>query len=179
MDAPGSVPIKHRTELFTTADLRLGALAGLAGGLVMGLLAMLIATLYGQELDLWVPIKQVAATAYGEVAMDPGFALGPVVIGTLIHFLVAAILGVLFAVIYRRILRLPFQLGLPFLVGGIYGLAIWGIAHLLLPSLNPVMAEADKPAFVLGHIAFGVTIGVVYAQLHLRAAGGIVNPQPT
>lgn len=170
IDAEGGMAIERRTVLFAAADLRFGALAGLAGGAVMGVLAMITGALYGGDLDMWAPIKQVAAAAYGVTAMAPGFALGPVIVGTLIHFIVAAIFGLLFALLYRRVMGLPFRLGLPFLVGGVYGLAVWGLAYLVLPHVNPIMAGSEKPAFVLGHIAYGVMVGVVYAQLHLRAA---------
>lgn len=172
MDSSAGVPIRRRTVLFTFEDIWAAGGAGLVGGAVMGALAMAIGASYGGDIDLWTPVKQVAGAFYGPGVAMRGFEAGPVILGTLVHFAVAAGLGVVFAILYRRILGLPFQLGLPILMGAIYGLAIWGVAHIVLPTLNPVMAASEKPAFVLGHIAYGVTLGVAYARLHPHTPAG-------
>jgi hypothetical protein len=158
--------IERRTRLFTAGDARAGGIAGFVAGIAMGLVALVIGTGYGAEMDFWTPLKHVAAVVYGDAANQPGFDLGPVVVAALIHSGMAILLGVLFAVLYRRVLQLPFQLGLPFLMGGVYGIAIAGAADLALPVLNQQMAGAEKPAFVLAHFVYGVVLGLAYMQLH-------------
>jgi len=162
-----SMPLERRTRLFSSGDIAAGALAGLAGGLAMGVLAFFIAGNYAADIDIWAPVKHIAGIVYpAEVVTRPGFDVMPVVVGTLIQFVVASLLGVVFAVLYRRVLQLPFQLGLPFLMGGVYGLGLWALTFLFLPRLNPVMAAADKPAFLLAHAVYGIVLGLMYERLH-------------
>src|SRR5207253_1528484 len=75
-----------------------GALAGLAGGLAMAVVAALIAASMGQ--DIWHEAKGIAAIVYGPAALAaPGFDLGPVLVGSLIHLLVSALLGAIFGIV--------------------------------------------------------------------------------
>jgi len=162
-----SVPFERRTRLWSSGDLWAGLSAGLIGGLAMGAFAFLIAGFYATDIDVWSPVKHIAGIVYpAEVVDRPGFEWGPVVVGTLIQFGTAGVLGALFAVIYRRLLQLPFAMGLPFLMGGVYGLGLWALTFIFLPRLNPVMAAADKPAFLLAHALYGIVLGVAYAALH-------------
>ncbi len=174
-----SAPLERHTRLFSAGDLWAGAAAGLIGGMAMGLLTFFVSGLYADTIDVWAPVKYIAGVIYPEaIVAQPGFDLGPVLAGTLIQFTVAALLGVVFALLYRRVLKLPFALGLPALMGGVYGLALWGLTHFLLPWLNPIMAATDKPAFLLVHLVYGVVLGVAYQALHPKlprrnvAAGG-------
>ena len=61
-----------------------GAVAGLGGGLAMAIVGAIIsASLDG---DIWLEAKQIAGVVYGPaVAAQPGFAAGPVIVGTLLH----------------------------------------------------------------------------------------------
>jgi hypothetical protein len=45
-----------------------------------------------------------------------------------------------------------------------------------LPLVNPLMADADKPAFVLGHVAYGVAVGLVYPVLHPHTPSAQLTP---
>src|SRR5215216_5021235 len=93
-----------------------GAIAGLAGGLAMSIVAAIISLSLGN--DIWLEAKQIAALVYGRAAVaQPGFIFGPVVVGTLLHFAMAALLGALFGIVTRRLLRLTSDFGTPVLAG--------------------------------------------------------------
>src|SRR5262249_57673042 len=78
-----------------------GALAGLAGGVAMAVVAALMAGAMGE--DIWQEVKRIAAIVYGPAAVAaPGFAIGPVLVGTLIHLIVSALLGAIFGIVMRR-----------------------------------------------------------------------------
>jgi hypothetical protein len=161
--------LERRTRLFTSRDLVAGALAGLIAGLAMGAAALLIGVAYDQGADPWAPVKSIAGLVYpAAVVAQPGFVAGPVLAGTAIHLIVAMVLGAVFAVLYRGVLRLPFQLGIPWLMGGVYGIAIWTLSLVLLPLISPVMANAGKPAFMVAHVVYGVVLGLAYEALHPR-----------
>jgi hypothetical protein len=164
VDARGH--LERRTRLFTTGDLWAGALGGLVGGLVMGVVAFFATSFYAQNIDVWAPVKLIAGIVYpAPVVTRPGFDLGPVVTGLLIQIVMSAVLGMVFAVLYRRVLQLPFKLGLPYLMGAVYGFALWALTFIFLPRLNPVMADADKPAFLVAHVAYGIVLGLCYQAL--------------
>lgn len=141
-----------------------GALAGLAGGLAMAVVGMLLAVLLGG--DIWIEAKAIAAPFFGPEVMRPGFEAGPVIVGTIFHFATAALLGSVYSITVRRILKLPSDVGVPVLSGLIYGFFIWAVAYfLLLPIVNPRLLGTYAPAFIAQHLAYGIVLGLVYAVL--------------
>jgi hypothetical protein len=141
-----------------------GALAGLAGGLAMAIVAALLSASIGQ--DIWHEPKRIAAVVYGPAVASPGFELGPVLVGTLIHLLVSALLGAIFGIVTRRWLHLTSDFGTPVLAGLIYGLMIWMAAYfVVLPLLNPMLLEVYAPAFIIQHVTYGIVTGLVYMWL--------------
>lgn len=141
-----------------------GAVAGLVAGLAMAIVAMIVTAVIGG--DIWLEAKAIAAPFFGPTVMRPGFEAGPVIVGTIIHFATSALLGAIFSIIKRRILKLPSDLGVPVLAGLIYGFFVWGIAYfLVLPVLNRFLLGQYAPAFIIQHLVFGVVLGLVYAVL--------------
>ena len=148
-----------------------GALAGLAGGVAMAVVAALISAWMGQ--DIWHESKRIAAIVLGPAALvGSGFELGPVLVGTLIHLFVSALLGAIFGIVTRRWLHLTSDFGTPVLAGLIYGLLIWMVAYfIVLPLLNPALLEVYAPAFIIQHVAYGVVLGLVYMWLRPQPYG--------
>jgi hypothetical protein len=142
-----------------------GAIAGLAGGVAMAVVAALLSASMGQ--DIWHESKRIAAIVYGPAALAvPGFDLGPVLVGSLIHLLVSAVLGALFGIVTRRWLHLTSDFGTPVMAGLVYGLLIWMAAYfVVLPVLNPALLDVYTPAFIIQHVAYGVVLGPVYMWL--------------
>ena len=142
-----------------------GALAGLAGGLAMAVVAALLSASMGQ--DIWHESKRIAAIVYGSAALSKsGFDLGPVLVGSLLHLLVSALLGAIFGIVTRRWLHLTSDFGTPVMAGLVYGLMIWMVAYFaVLPLLNPALLEIYPPAFIIQHVAYGVVLGLVYMWL--------------
>ena len=142
-----------------------GAIAGLAGGVAMAIVAALLSASMGQ--DIWHESKRIAAIVYGPAALAvSGFDPGPVLVGSLIHLLVSAVLGAIFGIVTRRLLHLTSDFGTPVMAGLVYGLLIWMVAYfVVLPLLNPSLLEVYTPAFIIQHVAFGVVLGLVYMWL--------------
>lgn len=139
-----------------------GAIAGLIAGLAMMVISPILALVTG--IDIWLPPKLISTVIYpASVATTPGFLLGPVLIGTAIHFGVSTVLGLIFGLVFNRILHLSTAFGTPILVGLMYGLIQWAIAYwLLLPIVNPLLRDSYPGAFVAQHVVFGVVLGAVY-----------------
>jgi hypothetical protein len=142
-----------------------GAIAGLVGGLAMALVGAIISSSLGS--DIWLEAKQIAAIVYGPaVAAQPGFAAGPVLVGTLLHLIASAVLGAIFGIITRRVLHLTSEFGTLLLAGMIYGMLIWLVGYfIVLPLLNPLLLETYAPAFIIQHMIYGAVTGLVYTWL--------------
>jgi hypothetical protein len=145
-----------------------GALAGLVGGAAMSSVAALLAAAYGY--DGWFQLKVIASLALGPAAVEqPGFAAIPVLAGLAIHLVVATLLGTLFAIVTRRMLRLPSDFGMPAMTGLVFGLILWLAAYLVVPALAPQLMGIYAPAFIIQHIVYGTVTGLVYS---------VLRPQP-
>jgi hypothetical protein len=142
-----------------------GAIAGLGGGLAMAIVAAMLTRALGQ--DIWHQPKVIASLVYGPGATaQPGFVAGPVLVGTLIHLAVSALLGALFGIGTRRILLLPSDFGTPVMAGLVYGLLIWLVAYfIVVPTLSPRLLEIYVPAFIVQHIIYGTVTGLLYSLL--------------
>ena len=142
-----------------------GAIAGLGGGLAMAVVGALIARSMGQ--DTWLEPKQIASVIYGQAAVEqPGFVLGPVLAGTLLHLIASAALGALFSILIRRLFHLTSEFGTPLLVGLVYGLLVWLVAYfIVLPLFSPPLRETYAPAFIAQHIIYGSVTGLLYTWL--------------
>lgn len=142
-----------------------GAVAGLVGGVTTVFVGGILTLVSGG--DLWLQSKQIAAIALGaDVANQAGFVAGPVVLGTVIHIVMSILLGAIFGIVSRRILKLPSDLGMPVWSGLVYGLFTWMIAYfVVLPVVNPILLDTYAPSFVIQHIVYGIVTGIVYAYL--------------
>ncbi len=164
-----------RTPPFTRHDLIAGALAGIGGGLAMGLLAQLVSIFdRSGALSVWAPLNQVSSAILGSGVAGPQFNFAAALIGLIFHFGLSALLGMVFALIYHGILRLPRLFGAPIAAGLIYSLIVYLIASVALPIIAPTVAFAAKPGFVAGHLVFGIVIGLIYARLRPTFAGILI-----
>jgi hypothetical protein len=152
-----------RPARWTFRDLGLGALAGVIGGLAMGIVGMLVAAGYGYS--LWRPLQEIAGVFSPQLSGDQAaFNLTAVAIGTLVHFGISAILGMLFAIIYRAVFNMPSSWGFPILYGFIYGIVIWFVSSRILAG-EPVSGLNNTPSFIVQHLVFGVITGLSFGML--------------
>src|SRR5690349_20390552 len=80
-----------------------GAIAGLVGGAAMTIVGAMLAASGGN--DVWLESRQIATMIFGPAALSDASS-GPVLVGTLIHLALSALLGAIFGIISRRWLRL-------------------------------------------------------------------------
>ncbi len=146
-----------------------GAVAGFLAGAVMVLLSPILSLLTG--IGIWEPPKLIAATVLGPSAVaEPGFVLGPVLIGTVLHFATAVILGTIFGLVFHRLFHLTTSFGLPVMIGLCYGLLIFIIAFfVVLPYANPMLTESDMVPVLVQNMVFGMCLGFLYI---------LVRPEP-
>ena len=141
--------------------------AGIKGGLV-GAIAMAVPALaYGLivQRSLWYPINLLVAMALPAMARASlaelrAFSLTALVLGVVMHGVVSALVGLLYAVI------LPMLPRRHMLWGGLIAPLLWtGLLWAVLGVVNPTLAtRVDWPWFVVSQIAFGIAAGVVVAR---------------
>ncbi len=142
-----------------------GTIAGLGGGLAMMISGVSIGVMFGH--DSWLEPKEIAAIVDASVAgVQPDFVVGPLFLGLAIHFLVTALLGTIFDIVYHRILHLTTDFGLPTYIGLAYGLWLWFASYfVVLPALGAGLTEVNAAPFLVQHIVFGVVTGLLYLWL--------------
>ncbi len=141
--------------------------AGVRGGLVGGAAMALLAILYGliAHKSIWYPINLLAAAgsahisamSYDQLLAFNGVAL---VLGTFIHIVGSALVGLLYGV------ALPIFPRRPILLGGILAPLFWsGILYAEMGIMNPVLQQRiDWKWFIASQFAFGLVAGFVVAR---------------
>lgn len=97
-------------------------IAGALGGITAGWIAMIVAMVFSAAagLELYFPIKAVAAAFLGSAATESGMHLGAILTGAIAHSVLAAILGVAYA--HFSVTNLPKVL---FGAGFVWGTFSW------------------------------------------------------
>ncbi len=150
-----------------------GALGGVAGALVLGVL-------------LWL-----AEPAIVEASIPALYGLDPTPVGGwVLHLLHGAIIGLVFAAVTeRRIVRTYLEAdvetqalrfaGAPLRTAGfgvVFGLAIWAVLPLIvMPLWIGMVGDPDVPVMpdlivesLLGHLLYGAIVGAVYGAIVRR-----------
>jgi uncharacterized membrane protein YagU involved in acid resistance len=130
----------------TLESLAIGGLAGLVGGLAFG---------------AWMEQANFFPLVAGLVRSDSAG------VGRALHFAISVVIGASFGVLFQRDVR---SVGSSVAWGMAYGLLWWLLGALtLLPALlglgvqwSPEAAQAAFPSLV-GHVVYGILLGVVYA----------------
>src|SRR5579883_1541316 len=132
-----------------------GIIAGLIAGIILGGFAMAYASIVGA--GVWTPMQEIAATFYGPIAL---LKTSAAFWGVIIHLVVSALWGILFATIIPRRIS-PWE---AYLGGLLFGIGVWiAMTFLVLPTVDPTMRArvALMPGtWFLLHLAFGAFVSV-------------------
>jgi hypothetical protein len=152
-----------------------GVVGGLVGGAAMALPALLWAAASGH--GLWYPVNLLAGMvqpgAVNQEATDLGrFHPQWFLAAAAVHAVLSVCFGVLFALLSRRLPRMPG----PFPWGGVVLPLVWtGISYSLMGVVNPVLqGQVAWPWFIVSQFVFGVTAAVVVHRsetIHIPPAG--------
>jgi hypothetical protein len=147
-----------------------GVIGGLAGSVVMAVLAML----YGlvSKNGIWYPVNLLAAGFFPGTATETAAEIGTfnlydLVVAIPVHLLVSLLVGLLYGTL------LPMLPRRPILLGGIIAPAVWSVViYYILGSVNPVLNQRINWFwFVFSQIGFGIAAGIVVSmreRVHTR-----------
>lgn len=151
-----------------------GIIAGLIGGAVSSVFMTIMNLAKGQ--DIWIGMKIAGMPFLGERAMQPGFDLGPVLIGVLSHFAVSIGWGVLFGLLFYGASR-----GATLVGGALWGIVVWlGMYYVVLPIVG--LAELARMApvgmAVFEHVLFGLAVGLGFLPFQRRRTRRTLREAP-
>lgn len=148
-----------------------GAFVGAVSALVMLAVAMVTVPLFGDGADSWSFVKVVSSAVLGEDAARPfaGFDLVPVLVGTLLHFVLSALAGMVYAAIVGMF---DLEGWTPVAVMGLlFGATLFVWSAVLIGAGVAPSAATDLPlgALLWGNVSFGLTAGLLLATWADRA----------
>jgi len=136
--------------------VRLGAVFGVMGSfLIMAVIALL--TLSTGE-DIWRSPRIIASLFMGEAANT---GVLPIIIGTIIHLILGASFGAIFA---RIVPKLPRPIWI--VAGILFGLALWAGAAYLLPlfvDTGDISSANYFGGLLIANVVFGINLGLAGA----------------
>ncbi len=154
--------MEETTTVNTTAiNWKAAIIAGIIAGAIFMILEMILVPLVGGG-SPWGPPRMIAAIGMGkEVLPPPGdFALMPVMVAMVIHFILSIIFAVILAFIIQR-----FSLGLAILIGAIFGLLLYFVNFYGFTAVFPWFAMARNAVSIFSHIVFGAAAAWIYKAI--------------
>src|SRR5229473_3695572 len=140
-----------------------GIKGGLAGSVVMALLAMLYGLI--SQNGIWYPINLLVAGFFpgavnASTAQIAQFRLSALLIAIPIHLITSLLVGLLYGAM------LPMFPRRPILLGGLIAPIMWsGLLYTTLDIINPVMNQRINWLwFVLSQVGFGIAAGLVVSR---------------
>lgn len=132
-----------------------GVIAGLIAGAVMAAIAMMLMPMFGSA--MLTPVKLMAGTFEGERAVSGG--MGAVLLGAMIHMVMAAVFGLIGALIAQGAGWT--SLGTLIVAGIIWAIILFLVnQYITLRVVDPIMAQRMPPmAFLASHIGYGIVLG--------------------
>ncbi len=145
----------------TAINWKAAIIAGIVAGAIFMMLEMILVPLVGGG-SPWGPPRMIAAIGMGkEVLPPPGdFALMPIMVAMVIHFILSIIFAVILAFIIQR-----FSLGLAILIGAIFGLLLYFINFYGFTAVFPWFAKAQNAVTIFSHIVFGAAAAWIYKAI--------------
>lgn len=146
--------------MLTRAQVRAAIVAGVVAGIVSTLAqgVMWVTLTDSFPAILWRDTRFAAAIVLGDAALSGGRSAAAVwIAATLIHFVLSIVYASLLGVAVRT-RTLP----VAFLIGGVFGVALYVVNMYGFTTVYPWFAEARDPITLGAHVVFGATAAIVF-----------------
>src|SRR6201993_1334895 len=165
---PQVARVEWKTEKLQRARLPLeiypisaGVKGGLAGSVVMAVLAVLYGIISGH--GIWYPINLLSAgffPARVTTQQIAAFHWDALLIATILHLMCSSLVGLLYGA------ALPMFPRRPILLGGLIAPILWSaLIHSMLEALDPTLKQRiDWVWFVVSQIGFGIVAGIIVSK---------------
>lgn len=177
-----STSVKPQTGLGRT--ILIGLISGVVAGIVFVVFEMIVAAIMGN--GLFAPLRMIGAIALGQsVLMASSPLLVPVIVGAVVHMMLSAIYGMVFAAAAHYITMLRRNTASLLTATTVFGLALWVVNfHVFSPLLFPWFGASPPTVGVIAHtFSYGTMLGVLLLVFGLPMAGRgavpRVGPKPS
>lgn len=150
----------------------IGIVAGVIAGISFAMFEMAVAAIMGN--GFWTPLRMIAAIVLGQtVLMASSPQLVPVIVGAIVHMMLSAIYGMVFAVVAHFVTIL--RRDIPFLLVAttVFGLALWIVNfYAFSPALFPWFGMSPPLVQFFAHTFFyGSMLGILLLAFKLPLPG--------
>ncbi len=135
-----------------------GIAGGIIAGIVMAMVAMVWMALAGE--GFFKPLSVIASILMGKSAISGSFALVPDLLGAVIHMVLSAVFGLVFAFVAAHA---PWSSEQIIGTATVYGLVLW-IVNVVIIDANFIPAGlslAPTPLLIVVHLVYGIVLGLI------------------
>ncbi|MGD9890205.1 MAG: hypothetical protein AB7R89_01810 [Dehalococcoidia bacterium] len=149
-----------------------GIVGGLIAGVVFAMAVMVMAAiLQGSMSAFWMPLRMIGAIVLGQEALMPRYSLLEAgAVGAILHMMLSAMFGLVFALAAWAVPALARSAGLLILAASIYGLLLWLVNFQIIAPVAgwdwfPNRANQFWQGFVAHTFFFGTVLGMYLAAV--------------
>jgi hypothetical protein len=171
---------RERGRLTVSTIVRTGAIAGLAGGIVMatwqtivGAIAHEATAVAGTHQSFWTAVTSIPSVILGPSWFHGSFETGAVVVGLMAHMMNSIMLGILGVGLATSLLgkrpTIPQTVAFGMVFGVVLQLVIVdGLINGVLQSVHTLSTATPAWSWWVAHVMFGAIFGLVAATLLRR-----------
>jgi hypothetical protein len=180
-------PHLHRHErptgrVFAWTLVRTGAIAGLAGGMMMAMWQMVVGAIAQDptavssiHTSFWTAVTSIPSVIFGQNWFHGSFEFGAVFVGLMGHMINSMMLGIVGVTLATTLFGPRPTIARAMAVGMMFGLVLEvvivnGLVNGVLQSVHTLYTSTPEWSWWVAHGMFGATVGLVGATL-LRRRG--------
>lgn len=159
--------------------IRVGVIAGIAGGMVMAMWQMFVGAIATEQTadpginsTFWTAVTSIPSVIFGQQWFHGSFEFWAVVIGLMMHMMMSAGIGVLGVGISTSLLGSRPQLVPAVVVGMMWGLILEVVLVNIIVNnwqdVNTLYTSTPEWSWWVAHAMFGATLGLVASTLLRR-----------
>ena len=171
---------RERDRPWAATVIRTGAIAGLAGGIVMAMWQMIVGAIAkdptavaGVHTSFWTPVEGIWSVIFGAGHFHGDFHLVPAVGGMMGHMMNSMMLGILGVYLATTLLGTRPSVARAMAFGMMFGLVLELVVVNLtingFQSVETLYTSTPEWSWWVAHAMFGATVGLVGASLLRRA----------
>jgi hypothetical protein len=162
--------------------LRIGAIAGLAGGATMAMWQMVVGAIAqdptavaGIHTSFWTAVTSIPSVVFGQSWFHGSFEFGAVFVGLMGHMMNSIVLGTLGVTLaialFGRRLTAARAVGFGMLFGLVLEVVVVNLIVNQVQDVNTLYTSTPEWSWWVAHAMFGATVGLVGSTLLRRRRG--------
>jgi hypothetical protein len=171
---------RERARPWAATVIKTGAIAGLAGGIVMAMWQMIVGAIAqnptavpGIHQSFWTAVTAIPSVLFGPSWFHGSFDAGAVIVGLMAHMMNSIVLGILGVVLLTTLIGKRPGLMPAVAFGTVFGLVLEavivnGLINGLLQSVRTLSTATPAWSWWVAHAMFGAVMGLIAAALLRR-----------